>query len=99
MDYYLKCRYVLRQNVIVIDRKPYINTKYQTNEKNYIYFLKDEKSEPYSSSEIRKSFFHTGDLKEISKITFPNVAKMVINSYEKEAQKYQEPNYHKYYQF
>jgi len=100
MDHYLKCRYALRQNVVVIDRKPYINNNYETDEKNYVYILKDEKSEPYSSTEIRNSFFQTGDLKEIYKITFPNVAKMVIDFYgkeEKKYQKYQKLDYHKYY--
>ena len=98
MDHYLKCRYALRQNVVVINRKPYINTGYETNEKKYVFILKDEKSEPYSSTEIRNSFFHTGNLEEIKKITFPNVAKLIIDFYQKvEANKYQVPNYHKYY--
>ena len=97
MDHYLKCRYALRQNVVVIDRKPYINTRYETNEKNYVFILKDEKCEPFSSTEIRNSFFQTGDLNEIKKITFPNVAKMIIDFYEKEVQKYPKPDYHKYY--
>ena len=94
MDYYLKYINSLRQNVVAIDRKPYVNNKYKTNEKNYIYVLKDEKIEPYSSTEIRKSFFQTGDLKKIYKLTFPNVAKMIIDFYEKETKKYQMPNYH-----
>ena len=96
MDHYLKCRYALRQNVVVIDRKPYINNRYETNEKNFVYIFKDEKSEPFSSTEIRNSFSH-GDLEEIKKITFPNVAKLVIDFYQKEAKYYQESNYYKHY--
>jgi hypothetical protein len=96
MDHYLKCRYALQYNVVVIDRKPYINTRFETYEKNYVFILKDEKSEPYSSTEIRK-YFSQGDLKEIEKITFPNVAKMVIDFYKKETQNYQMPNYYKHY--
>ena len=96
MDHYLKCRYALRQNVVVIDRKPYINPRYDDNEKSYVFFLKDEKSEPFSSTEIRNYFFQ-GDLKEIEKITFPNVARMIINFYSKEDKKKQKLDYHKYY--
>ena len=96
MDHYLKCRYALRQNVVVIDRKPYKNTRNETNKKSNVFILEDEKSEPFSSTEIRDSFFQTGNLKEIEKITFPNVAKMVIDFYKKEAKKYEESNYHKY---
>ena len=89
MDYYLKYKNDLRQNVVVVDRKPYTNTRYETNEKNYVYLLKDEKNEPYSSTEIRNAFFQTGDLIEIKKITFPNVARMFIDFYIKEVKKCQ----------
>ena len=95
MDYYLKYKNYLRLNVVVFDRKPYTNPGYETNLKKYVYFLKDERNEPYSSTEIRKAFFQIGDLEKIKKITFPNVAKLVIDFYQKEDQKYQVPNYHK----
>ena len=82
MDLYLKCHYSLSRNVIAIDRKPYINKKYQSNEKYLVYLIEDEKSEPYSSTSIRKAY-KNGDHDTIEKVTFPEVAKMIISFYDK----------------
>ena len=82
MDLYLKCYYCLRRNVIAVDRKPYINNKFKSIPKSFIYLIEDEKSEPYSSTSIREAY-KNGNHDIISKITFPGVAKMIISCYDK----------------
>ena len=82
MDLYLKCYYSLRKNVIAVDRKPYINKKFKSIPKNFIYLIEDKKGEPYSSTFIREAY-HNGSYDIIEKITFPEVAKMTISYYDK----------------
>ena len=79
LDLFVKCRYSFSKNVIAVDRKPYIN-KYGNIPKKFIYVIKDEKTEPYSSTFI-KDCFAKGDYKSIEKVTFPKVAKIVIDFY------------------
>ena len=79
LDLFINCRYYFSQNVIAVDRKPYKN-KYESIPKEFIYIIKDEKTEPYSSTFI-KDCFNKKDFKSIEKVTFPNVAKMIIEFY------------------
>ena len=79
LDLFINCRYYFSQNVIAVDRKPYKN-KYENIPKEFIYIIKDEKTEPYSSTFI-KDCFKKKDFKSIEKVTFPNVAKMIIEFY------------------
>ena len=80
MDHYLKCKNALSHNVVVIDRKPYKNHGYKDNEKNMVFFIKDEKSEPFSSTSI-KEFYKKGDYDSIRKITFNSVVDDIIKCY------------------
>ena len=82
MDHYNHCINLLKSNVIVIDRKPYLSDKYKENEDKLIFFIKDENNEEYSSTSIREAY-RKNDLEIIKKITFPNVAKMIIDFYKK----------------
>ena len=79
LDLFNNCRYYFSKNVIAIDRKPYKN-KYDNIPNKLIYIVKDDKTEPYSSTAIRDNF-QSGNLDEIEKITFPGVAKLVIDFY------------------
>ena len=79
LDLFINCRYYFSKNVIAVDRKPYIN-KYESIPKKFIYVIKDEKTEPYSSTFI-KDCFVKNDFKSIEKVTFPEVAKMIIEFY------------------
>jgi nicotinic acid mononucleotide adenylyltransferase len=81
LDLFNKCRHSFSKNVIAIYREPYYE-KYQSIEKKLIYIVKDDKTEPYSSTAIRDNF-QNGNLDEIEKITFPGVAKMIIDFYDK----------------
>ena len=80
MDLYLKCREYFSKNVIAVDRKPYKNYNYKENPEKFIYFIKDDKSQPYSSTSIRDCYLK-GDYVGIKNITFPEVAEMVIKFY------------------
>ena len=80
MDHFLKCRYSFSKNVIAVDRKPYINKKYNNIPNNYIYLIQDEKTKSYSSTAIRDSY-KKDDLETIEKITFHKVAEEVIKFY------------------
>ena len=82
MDHYNKCFYSLPKNVIAIDRKPFQNNKrFQSNPKKLIFIIKDENSEPFSSTSIRDSY-QKGDLETIRKSTFPKVAEMIISFFD-----------------
>ena len=79
LDLFINCRYYFSQNVIAVDRKPYKN-KYKDIPGKFIYIIKDEKTEPYSSTFIRDCFVKK-DYQSIEKVTFPKVAKMIIEFY------------------
>ena len=81
LDLFVKCRYSFSKNVIAIDRNPY-NNKYPDIPKKLIYIVKDDKTHPYSSTAIRDCYLK-GNYDEIKKITFEEVAKMVIEFYNK----------------
>ena len=87
MDLFLNCAHYLEQNVIAVDRKPYKNKKFKNNEKHHIYIIKDEKTEPYSSTFIRDCFLR-GDTKSIEKVTFPKTAKKIIDFYNENINKF-----------
>ena len=75
-----KLREYFSKNVIAVDRKPYKNYNYKENPEKFIYFIKDDKSQPYSSTSIRDCYLK-GDYVGIKNITFPEVAEMVIKFY------------------
>ena len=89
MDHFCKCRYAFEENVIAIDRKPFIKHKYKDIHEKLIYLVKDEKnekSEIYSSTAIRE--IYTNDqlddntkLIRIKEITFNSVAEKVLDFY------------------
>ena len=89
MDHFCKCRYLFNENVIAIDRKPFINHGYEDIPERLIYLVKDEKnekSEIYSSTAIRE--IYTNDqlddnkkLGKIKEITFNSVAEKVLEFY------------------
>ena len=79
LDLFNNCRHYFSKNVIAIYREPY-NQKYQSIPKKLIYTVKDDKTEPYSSTAIRDNF-QNGNLDEIKKITFQGVSKMIIDFY------------------
>ena len=84
MDHYIKCKSDLRHNVVVIDRKPYKNHGYKKKEKknkNMVFFIKDETSEPFSSTSIKESY-KKGDYESIKKITFNSVYQDIIKIYD-----------------
>ena len=81
MDLFLKCYYSLTKNVIAIDRKPYKNKKFKSIPKNLVYLIEDDKSEPFSSTDIREAY-KKGDIETIKTITFPEVAEMIIEFYD-----------------
>ena len=82
MDHFFHCKNVLTKNVIAIDRKPFINSKLKDDPTKLLFMTKDEENDTdiYSSSNIR-DFYKKNDLENINKITFPNVAKMIIDFY------------------
>ena len=83
LDLFINCRNYFSKNVIAVDRKPYQNNKkYKSIPGKLIYIIKDDKTEPYSSTYI-KECFAKNDYKSIEKVTFPKVAKMIIDFYEK----------------
>ena len=89
MDHFCKCRYLFHENVIAIDRKPYINYKYKDIPEKLIYLVKDEKnekSEIYSSTAIREIYINdqiddSTKLIKIKEITFDKVAEKVLDFY------------------
>jgi nicotinic acid mononucleotide adenylyltransferase len=89
MDHFCKCRYLFNENVIAIDRKPFINHEYEDIPENLIYLVKDEKnekSEIYSSTAIREIFNNdqiddNTKLIQIKEITFDSVAEKVLKFY------------------
>ena len=87
MDLYLKCREYFSKNVIAVDRKPYKNYKYKENPEKFIYFIKYDKSQPYSSTSIRDCYLK-GDYVGICNITFPEVGKMLIKFYDDNFKRY-----------
>ena len=82
MDLFLQCYDYFKQNVIVVDRKPYKNYKYKDKPEKLIYIIKDEKAEPLSSTSIRECY-KKRDYIGIEQITFPEVAQMIITFYDK----------------
>lgn len=81
MDIFLDCKNYLNKNAIVVDRKPY-NNKYRDNPKDSLYIITDENIKPYSSTLIRNCFKNY-NYDEIRKITFPRVANIIIEFYNK----------------
>ena len=87
MDLYLKCaRHCLGRNVIAVDRKPYQKNCFYDQPKILIFEVKDEKAEPFSSTSIRE-YYYNNQIEEIKKVTFPVVADMVIDYYDKHYKK------------
>lgn len=80
MDHYNKCKNDLESNVIVVDRKPFKSQKYDNIESKMVFFVRDEYSEPISSTSIRE-FYKKGDYNSIKKATFKNVDKMIVEFY------------------
>ena len=81
MDLYLKCRHSLQNNVIAVDRKPFKNHHFSDEPEKLKFIIKDENSEPFSSTSIRK-YYKEKNYDEIVKATFRGVAKMIIDYYE-----------------
>ena len=81
MDLYMKCARYLGRNIIAVDRKPYSNNIFYEEPKRLLFLIKDEKTEPYSSTSIRE-YYQNKQFEEIEKSTFPEVAKMIINYYD-----------------
>ena len=79
LDLFINCRNYFSKNVIAVDRKPYKNICKNIPNK-FIYIIKDEKTEPYSSTFI-KECFAKNDYESIKKVTFPKVAEMIIDFY------------------
>ena len=82
MDHYLKCKYDLQKNVVVIDRQLYSGNYYMKDDvKHLIFFCKDENCKPYSSSEIKELLIKNDaeSKKKIYEITYPSVAEYIIN--------------------
>ena len=86
MDLYLKCYYSLTKNVIAVDRKPYINNKFKSIPKRFIYLINDIKCEPLSSTLIKEAY-KNGNHDIIKEDTFPEVSKMIINYYDENFEK------------
>ena len=91
MDHYIKCHYSLKQNVVVVERKPF-NTKYDKEiyksiPRKMVFLIRDENSKEYSSRSIR-DFFKKNDFESIKKATFDNVANMIIKFYDENKEKF-----------
>ena len=91
MDHYIKCHYSLKQNVVVVERKPF-NTKYDKEiyksiPRKMVFLIRDENSKEYSSSSIR-DFYKKKDFESIKKATFENVDKMIIKFYDDNKEKF-----------
>lgn len=82
MDHYIKCKSDLNHNVVVIDRKPYKNHGNKNKDgNNNIFFIKDETSEPFSSTSI-KEYYKKRDYESIKKITFNSIYQDIIKIYD-----------------
>jgi len=83
IDHYIKCFYSFQKNVIAIDRKPFQKDfdRYKSNPRKLIFIIRDENSEPYSSTSIRESY-QKKDLNTIRKSSFPKTAEMIIQFYD-----------------
>ena len=85
MDHYIKCARGLGKNVIAIDRKPFKQGFGHDNlledHDRMIFLIRDDKSEPYSSTSIR-DYYKKGDFENIKKSTFPDVFNMIIEFYD-----------------
>ena len=88
MDHYNKCKYDLERNVIVVDRKPFKNVKYENIENKMVFFIRDEYSEPISSTSIRE-FYKNDYLNNIKKATFDTVGDMIIDFYDKHKEEFE----------
>lgn len=81
MDHYLHCIYAFNENVIAIDRKPFVNKyHHQSIPKRLIFLIKDENSQPYSSTSI-KEYYKQGNKDKVKEITYPKVADMIFDFY------------------
>ena len=85
MDHYIKCARGLGKNVIAIDRKPFKqgfgHDNLMEDHDRMIFLIRDDKSEPYSSTSIR-DYYKKGDFENIKKSTFPDVFNMIIEFYD-----------------
>ena len=83
MDHFIKCFYSFDRNVIAVERKPFQkhDKRIKSDPNRLIFIVKDEKSEPYSSTSIREAY-QNSDFETIIKSTFPKVAQMIINFYD-----------------
>ena len=81
MDHYTKCYYCFDKNVIAVDRKPFTSYDFKEDPKRLIYFVKDENTEPYSSTAIKEAF-EKGDFDIIKKSTFPNAYQIIIDFFQ-----------------
>ena len=98
LDHYIKCYYNLRYNVIAIDRKPFkqdINM-FKKDEDRMLFFVRDENSEPYSSTSIRE-FYQNGDIESIKKATFPDVFDLIMKFYDENKDSFEDNYKHKQY--
>ena len=86
MDHYLKCKYNLQKNVIIVDRQPYSNKDLLKDDVNNLkFFCRDENSKPYSSSKLKELLKKNDEesKKKIYEITYPSVAEYIIDWYSK----------------
>ena len=81
-DLYINCKSYFHENVIVIGRESFKNYNNKNIPERLIFFVNDNKSKPYSSTSI-KQFYMDNNLELIKKTTFPKVAQMVIQFYNK----------------
>jgi len=91
MDHFIKCHYSLKQNVVVVERKPFNtnfnNEIYKSIPNKMVFLIRDENSKEYSSSSIR-DFYKKRDYESIKKATFENVDQMIIKFYDKNEEKF-----------
>lgn len=76
MDHFQKCRLNFWNNVIAIDRMPYIINNYEQNDKKFIYCIQDNMTKPYSSTELNDLVRKDDEesIKKIKEITYDSVA-------------------------
>ena len=91
MDHFIKCHYSLKQNVVVVERKPFNinlnNEIYKSIPNKMVFLIRDVNSKEYSSSSIR-DFYKKRDYESIKKATFENVDQMIIKFYDKNKEKF-----------
>ena len=80
LDLFTKCRSAFYENVIAVYREPYKKAPPNNIENRNIYVVKDEKTEPLSSTDIRMSY-QNNEEENIRKKSFSKVAEMLINFY------------------